>query len=84
MQQQSAQEVESFRDDAVAIINGSAVTVAVISFWSRPAYMIIIALVVAVIGYFMAPRSKGGTVMAVFILGLISLLFNFQQGYSLV
>ena len=60
--QQSTTEYESFRDDAVAIINGAAVTVSVMAFWTRPAYMAILALVIAI----------------------IALLFNAQQGYSLV
>ena len=31
-------EYESFRDDAVAVLNGAAVTVAVIGFWAKPVY----------------------------------------------
>ena len=82
--QQSTTEYESFRDDAVAIINGAAVTVSVMAFWTRPAYMAILALVIAVIGYFLTPRSRGGTILAVFIISMIAILFTAQQGYSLV
>ena len=46
--------------------------------------MAIIALVVAVVGYFLNPRSRGGTILAVFIISMIALLFTAQQGYSLV
>jgi membrane protein YdbS with pleckstrin-like domain len=82
--QQSTTEYESFREDAVAVINGAAVSVAVMAFWTRPAYMAIIALLVAVVGYFLNPRSRGGTILAVFIISMIALLFTAQQGYSLV
>ncbi len=52
-------EQESFRDDAVAVINAGAIVIAVAGTWTRPIFMGIIALLVAVIGYFMAPRSRG-------------------------
>ena len=48
-------EQESFRDDAVAVINAGAIVIAVAGTWTRPIFMGIIALLVAVIGYFMAP-----------------------------
>ncbi len=54
------------------------------AFWTRPAYMAILALVIAVIGYFLTPRSRGGTILAVFIISMIAILFTAQQGYSLV
>ena len=50
------------------------------AFWTRPAYMAIIALVIAVIGYFLTPRSRGGTILAVFIIAMIALLFNGPAG----
>jgi hypothetical protein len=83
-QQQTTGEFESFRDDAVAVINGSAVAVTVMAFWTRPVFMVIIGLVVAVIGYFLNPRSKGGSILAVFVIGMIALLATALQGYSLV
>ncbi len=67
-------EVESFRDDAVAIVNASAVVIALMGTWTRPLLMAPIALVVAAIGYVLTPRSKGGTILAVLVIGLLSLL----------
>jgi len=43
-------EYESFRDDALAVLNGAAVVIAVTGFWSKPLYMGPIALAVALIG----------------------------------
>jgi hypothetical protein len=66
-------EVESFRDDAVAIVNASAVVVALMGLWTQPILMEPLALVIAAVGYVLSPRSRGGTVGAVFIIALISL-----------
>lgn len=77
-------ETESFRDDAIAILNGAAITVAIIGFWTRPAFMAVIALLVAFLTYFMDPRSRGGTILAVFIIGILSLLTTAYLGHQLV
>ncbi|HEU0193306.1 MAG TPA: hypothetical protein VFQ71_03850 [Gaiellales bacterium] len=76
-------EYESYRDDAIAILNGVAITIAVIGTWTRPAFMGPIALVIAVLTYFMNPRSKGGTVLAVLIITFIALLETAFLGHQL-
>ena len=58
-------EYESFRDDAVAVINGLAIMFAVVGTWTRPIYMGVLALAVALCGYLLNPRSKGGHILAV-------------------
>ena len=42
-------EYESFQDDALAVLSGAAVTVAVTGFWWKPVYAGPIALAIAVI-----------------------------------
>ena len=78
-------EHESFREDAVAVINASAIVVAVAGTWTRPIYMGIIALAIAVFGYFMTPRSKGGHILAVCLITLFAILETWLwQGKHLV
>jgi hypothetical protein len=67
-------ETESFRDDAVAIINAGAIVIAVAGTWTRPIYMGIIALLVAFFGYFMSPRSRGGHIIAVCLITVFAIL----------
>jgi len=67
-------EYESFRDDAVAIINGLAIVVALAGTWTRPIFMGIIGLVIALFGYFLNPRSKGGHILAVILITIFALL----------
>jgi hypothetical protein len=67
-------EYESFRDDAVAIINGLAVVIALAGTWTRPIYMGIIGLIVALFGYFLNPRSKGGHILAVCLITVFAVL----------
>jgi hypothetical protein len=76
-------ETESFRDDALALMNGVAITIAVMGTWTKPVYMGLIALVIAVAAYFMSPRSRGGTVLAVMIITVIALVESWYLGYSL-
>jgi apolipoprotein N-acyltransferase len=76
-------ESESFRDDAMALLNGVAITIAVMGMWTRPVFMGIIALLVAVLAYFMSPRSRGGTVLAVMIIMVVALLETWWLGHSL-
>ena len=76
-------ETESFRDDAMALLNGVAVTIAVMGMWTKPVFMGLIGLVVAVFAYLMSPRSRGGTVMAVMIITLIALIETWWLGHSL-
>ena len=67
-------EYESFRDDAVAVINGLAVVVALAGTWTRPIYMGMIGLVIALFGYFLNPRSKGGHILAVCLITVFAIL----------
>jgi uncharacterized membrane protein len=67
-------EYESFRDDAVAVINGLAIMIAVVGTWTRPIYMGILALAVALIGYLLNPRSKGGHILAVCLITVFAIL----------
>ena len=67
-------ETESFRDDAVAIVNAGAIVIAVAGTWTRPIYMGIIALLVALVGSFMSPRSRGGHIVAVCLITAFALL----------
>ena len=61
-------EYESFRDDAVAVVIALAGT------WTRPIYMGIIGLIVALFGYFLNPRSKGGHILAVILITIFAIL----------
>jgi hypothetical protein len=67
-------EYESFRDDAVAVINGLAIVFAVVGTWTRPIYMGVIALAVALAGYLLNPRSKGGHILAVCLITVFAIL----------
>ena len=67
-------EQESFRDDAVAVINAGAIMIAVVGTWTRPIFMGVIALLVATFGYFMSPRSRGGHIIAVCLITLFAIL----------
>jgi hypothetical protein len=67
-------EYESFRDDAVAVINALAIVIAVVGTWTRPIYMGVIALIIALVGYFLNPRSKGGHILAVCLITVFAIL----------
>ena len=75
-------EYESFRDDALAVLNGAAVTVAVAGFWGKPVYLGPLALLAALLAYFMTPTSKGRSIVAVILITLLALLVRWQGGYS--
>ena len=75
-------EYESFREDALAVLNGAAVTVAVAGFWAKPVYLGPLALLVALLAYFMTPNSKGKSIVAVIVITLLALLVRWQGGYS--
>jgi hypothetical protein len=75
-------ENESFREDAIAVINGSAVVVAVMGFWTTPLFMGPIALAVAALGWVLSPRARGGTIVAVAVLSVLALLVRWVWGYS--
>jgi hypothetical protein len=75
-------EYETFREDAMAVLSGAAVTIAVAGFWAKPIFMGPIALVVALIGYFLTPRSKGGTLVAVLVITLLAVLGRWLGGYT--
>jgi hypothetical protein len=75
-------EYESFRQDALAVLNGAAVTVAVAGFWAKPVYLGPLALLVALLAYFMTPASKGKSIIAVIVITLLALLVRWQGGYS--
>lgn len=74
-------EYQSFREDAIAILNGAAVTVAVAGFWAKPIFLGPVALALAVLGYFLSPRSKGGTIIAVIVITILAVLGRFIAGY---
>jgi len=65
---ENAPEYESYKDDAIAVLNGLAFT---------------IALVLAVFGYFLSPRGKGGMIIAVIITTIAALLIRWQWGYTI-
>jgi hypothetical protein len=67
-------EYESFRDDAVAVISGLAIVFALVGTWTRPLYMGLIGLVVALVAYFLDPRSKGGHILAVCLITVFAIL----------
>ncbi len=74
-------EYESFREDALAVMNGAAVTIAVAGFWGKPVYLGPLALLVALVTYFMTPNSNGKTIIAVIVITLLALLVRWQGGY---
>jgi hypothetical protein len=77
-------EYESFRADAIAVVNGAAITVAVCGFWSRPVFMGPIALLVAFIAFALEPRARGNTIVAVLVITLLAMLGRWVMGYSVV
>jgi hypothetical protein len=83
VQQDYYPEPETFKDDAIAILNGAAVTIAVVGFWNKPLFMGPIALLVAVFGFALSPRARGGTIMAVIILTILAILVRWQMGYPI-
>jgi hypothetical protein len=74
-------EYQSFREDAIAILNGAAVTVAVAGFWAKPVFLGPVALAIAVLGYFLSPRSRGGTIIAVIVITILAVLGRWFAGY---
>lgn len=77
-------EYESFQDDALAVLSGAAVTVAATGFWWKPVYAGPIALAIAVIAYFLTPRARGGTIMAVIVITLVAMLGRWIANYPVV
>ena len=75
-------EYESYKDDAVAVINGAAIAVAVVGVWTKPVFTGPIALVLALIGYFLTPKARGGTILAVCLITVFALLVLYVDGYS--
>jgi hypothetical protein len=75
-------EYETFREDALAVLNGAAVTVAVAGFWAKPVFLGPVALVVALLAYFLNPASKGKTIIAVIIITLLAVLARWLGGYN--
>jgi hypothetical protein len=67
-------EYESFRDDAVALINALAIVLAVAATWTRPLYMGVAGLLVAMAGYLLDPRSRGGHILAVCLITIFAIL----------
>jgi hypothetical protein len=76
-------EYESYKDDALAVLNGVAFTIAVMGVWTKPLYTGPIALALAVFGYFLSPTGKGGMILAVIITTIAALLIRWQMGYSI-
>ncbi len=75
-------EYESFREDALAVLSGAAITIAVAGFWAKPVFMGPLALLVALLAYFLNPTSKGKTIVAVIVITLLALLGRWLAGYS--
>jgi hypothetical protein len=75
-------EYESYKDDAVAVINGAAIAVAVVGVWTKPVFTGPIALVLALIGYFLTPKARGGTILAVCLITVFALLVLYVDGFS--
>jgi hypothetical protein len=75
-------EYETFRDDAMAVLSGAAVTIAVAGFWAKPVFMGPIALLVALFAYLLTPKSKGGTLVAVIVITLLALVGRWLSGYA--
>jgi hypothetical protein len=69
-------EYESFRDDAVAVLGGTAVAVATLGIWAKPLLMAPVAVILALIAYALSPRARGGTVVAVIAITIIGLIGN--------
>jgi hypothetical protein len=74
-------EYESFREDALAVLSGAAVTIAVAGFWAKPVFMGPLALLVALLAYFLNPDSKGKTIVAVIVITLLALVGRWLAGY---
>lgn len=83
MYQDHNPETESFRDDAVAVLNACAIALAVMGAWTNPVLLGITALAVAVLTYPMSSRNRGGTIMTVLIATFVILLLRYLAGYSL-
>ena len=77
-------EYESFQDDALAVLSGAAVTIADTGFWWKPVYAGPIALAIAVIAYFLTPRARGGTIIAVAVITLAAMLGRWIANYPVV
>jgi hypothetical protein len=75
-------EVESTKDDAIAILNGAAVVAAVTGIWTKPLLLGIVGLAVAVVAYFLEPRSKGRTIVAVILITIFGMLARWAFGYT--
>ncbi len=75
-------EYESFREDALAVLSGAAITIAVAGFWAKPVFMGPLALLVALLAYFLNPTSKGKTIVAVIVITLLALVGRWLAGYS--
>jgi hypothetical protein len=71
-------EYESFQDDALAVLSGVAVTVAVTGFWWKPVYA------GPMIAYFLTPRARGGTIIAVAVITLVAMLGRWIANYPVV
>ena len=74
-------EYESFREDALAVLSGAAITIAVAGFWAKPVFMGPLALLVALLAYFLNPTSKGKTIVAVIVITLLALVGRWLAGY---
>ena len=77
-------EYESFRDDALAVLNATAIVIAVTGFWWRPVFSGPVALAVAVLAYALSPKSKGGTIITVLVITLAAVFGRWLMGYAVV
>jgi hypothetical protein len=54
----------------------------VLGIWTKPVFTGPIALVLALVGYFLSPRARGGTILAVCLITVLALLVLYVDGYS--
>ena len=83
MRAENTPEYESYKDDALAVLNGVAFTIALMGVWTKPLYTGRIALILALFGYFLSPRGKGGMIIAVIVTTIAALLIRWQWGYTI-
>ena len=77
-------EYETYRDDAIAVLNGTAVVLAVTGVWFQPILMGAAGLATALLAYFLSPRSKGRTVAWVIMITVFAVVIRWIWGYDLM
>ena len=83
MRVENTPEYESYKQDAIAVLNGVAFTIALMGVWTKPLYTGPIALLLAVFGYFMSPTGRGSMIIVVIVTTIAALLIRWQWGYGI-